>query len=171
MIPYKQLSLTDIFADCQNKFLNDKSVFLPLLADPWKEYHGGGNAGDYLGPHWGRNEWPWPGEAGAMGMDTRAGKIPTPEEWLRYAAERIEAEGRGDLLRWYPNLWIWVHRQEKRWNEHIYRCDDSAVFLILNSIINCSFRHIRWGAILICKKNPYLCGFWRFANTYSIRDR
>lgn len=33
-----------------------------------------------------------------------AGKIPTPEEWLRYAVERIEAEGRGDLLRWYPNL-------------------------------------------------------------------
>ena len=32
------------------------------------------------------------------------GKIPTPEEWLRYAVERIEAEGRGDLLRWYPNL-------------------------------------------------------------------
>ena len=26
----------------------------------------------------------------------RAGKIPTPEEWLRYAVERIEAEGRGD---------------------------------------------------------------------------
>ena len=34
----------------------------------------------------------------------RAGKIPTPEEWFRYAVERIEAEGRGDLLRWYPNL-------------------------------------------------------------------
>lgn len=34
----------------------------------------------------------------------RAGKIPTPEEWLQYAVERIEAEGRGDLLRWYPNL-------------------------------------------------------------------
>ena len=33
-----------------------------------------------------------------------AGKIPTPEEWLRYAVERIETEGRGDLLRWYPNL-------------------------------------------------------------------
>ena len=31
MIPYKQLSLTDIFADCQNKFLNDKPVFLSLL--------------------------------------------------------------------------------------------------------------------------------------------
>ncbi|MCI9192889.1 MAG: hypothetical protein HFE92_05750 [Acutalibacter muris] len=34
----------------------------------------------------------------------RAGDIPTPEEWLRYAVERLEAEGRGDLLRWYPNL-------------------------------------------------------------------
>lgn len=33
-----------------------------------------------------------------------ARKIPTLEEWLRYAVERIEAEGRGDLLRWYPNL-------------------------------------------------------------------
>ena len=31
----------------------------------------------------------------------RAGKIPTPEEWLRYAVEQLEAEGRGDLLRWY----------------------------------------------------------------------
>ena len=31
----------------------------------------------------------------------RAGEIPTPEEWLRYAVERLEAEGRGDLLRWY----------------------------------------------------------------------
>ena len=26
----------------------------------------------------------------------RAGKLPTPEEWLRYAVERIKAEGRGD---------------------------------------------------------------------------
>ena len=34
----------------------------------------------------------------------RAGDIPTPEEWLRYAVERLEEEGRGDLLRWYPNL-------------------------------------------------------------------
>ena len=31
----------------------------------------------------------------------RAGEIPTPEEWLRYAVEQLEAEGRGDLLRWY----------------------------------------------------------------------
>lgn len=30
-----------------------------------------------------------------------AGEIPTPEEWLRYAVERLEEEGRGDLLRWY----------------------------------------------------------------------
>lgn len=33
-----------------------------------------------------------------------AGKIPTPEEWLRYVVERIEEEGCGDILRWYPNL-------------------------------------------------------------------
>ena len=29
------------------------------------------------------------------------GEIPMPEEWLRYAVERLEEEGRGDLLRWY----------------------------------------------------------------------
>ena len=34
----------------------------------------------------------------------RAGEIPTPEEWLKYAVETLEDEGRGDLLRWYPNL-------------------------------------------------------------------
>lgn len=32
------------------------------------------------------------------------GEMPTPDEWLKYAVETIEAEGRGDLLRWYPNL-------------------------------------------------------------------
>jgi len=31
MIPYKQLSLADIFADCQNKFEEDKPAFLKLL--------------------------------------------------------------------------------------------------------------------------------------------
>lgn len=31
MIPYKQLSLEDIFSDCQNKFENDKPAFLSLL--------------------------------------------------------------------------------------------------------------------------------------------
>ena len=31
MIPYKQLSLADIFTDCQNKFDNDKYQFLELL--------------------------------------------------------------------------------------------------------------------------------------------
>ena len=31
MIPYKQLSLADIFTDCQNKFGNDKYQFLALL--------------------------------------------------------------------------------------------------------------------------------------------
>ena len=31
MIPYKQLSLADIFQDCQNKFDDDKPAFFPLL--------------------------------------------------------------------------------------------------------------------------------------------
>lgn len=31
MIPYKQLSLKDIFTDCQEKFENDKPAFLSLL--------------------------------------------------------------------------------------------------------------------------------------------
>ena len=31
MIPYKQLSLADIFTDCQNKFDNDKYEFLSIL--------------------------------------------------------------------------------------------------------------------------------------------
>ena len=33
-----------------------------------------------------------------------AGDIPTPEEWLRYAVERIKADGRGDLL-YLPDDW------------------------------------------------------------------
>lgn len=32
MITYKQLSLADIFNDCQNKFDNDKYGFLELLS-------------------------------------------------------------------------------------------------------------------------------------------
>ena len=32
------------------------------------------------------------------------GEIPTPDEWLRYAIEKLQEEGREDLLRWYPNL-------------------------------------------------------------------
>ena len=31
MIPYKQLSLANIFTDCQEKFENDKPAFLSLL--------------------------------------------------------------------------------------------------------------------------------------------
>ena len=31
MIPHKQLSLADIFSDCQEKFENDKPAFLSLL--------------------------------------------------------------------------------------------------------------------------------------------
>ena len=33
MIPYKQLSVEDIFQDCQNKFENDKPAFLSLLEE------------------------------------------------------------------------------------------------------------------------------------------
>ncbi len=33
MIPYKQLSLNDIFTDCQDKFENDKPAFLSLLEE------------------------------------------------------------------------------------------------------------------------------------------
>lgn len=33
-----------------------------------------------------------------------AGEIPTPDEWLKYVIEKVEAEGHGDLLRWYPDL-------------------------------------------------------------------
>ena len=33
-----------------------------------------------------------------------AGEMPTPDEWLKYAVETLEAEGCGELLRWYPNL-------------------------------------------------------------------
>lgn len=33
-----------------------------------------------------------------------AGKIPMPDEWLRYAVDKLQEEGREDLLRWYPNL-------------------------------------------------------------------
>lgn len=33
-----------------------------------------------------------------------AGEIPTPDEWLKYAVERLKEEGREDLLCWYPNL-------------------------------------------------------------------
>ncbi|EGB93061.1 hypothetical protein HMPREF0240_01675, partial [Clostridium sp. D5] len=32
MIPHKQLSLADIFIDCQNKFDNDKYAFLETLS-------------------------------------------------------------------------------------------------------------------------------------------
>ena len=32
-----------------------------------------------------------------------AGEIPTPDEWLEYVVKRLKAEGREDLLCWYPN--------------------------------------------------------------------
>ena len=34
MIPYKQLSLADIFQDCQEKFENDKPAHTTLLLKP-----------------------------------------------------------------------------------------------------------------------------------------
>lgn len=33
-----------------------------------------------------------------------SGKIPTPDEWLRYAVEKLQEEGREGLLYRYPNL-------------------------------------------------------------------
>ena len=32
------------------------------------------------------------------------GEIPTPDEWLHYAVDRLQEDGREDLLRWYSNL-------------------------------------------------------------------
>lgn len=44
---------------------------------------------------------PDPGKRASWERIPRAGEIPTPEEWLCYAVERLEEEGHGDLLRWY----------------------------------------------------------------------
>ena len=33
-----------------------------------------------------------------------AGEVPTPEELLSYVVKKLKAEGREDLLSWYPNL-------------------------------------------------------------------
>lgn len=32
------------------------------------------------------------------------GEISTPDEWLRYTVEKLQVDGREDLLSWYPNL-------------------------------------------------------------------
>ena len=32
------------------------------------------------------------------------GEMPTPDEWLRYVVERLEEDGRTDLLRWHPDI-------------------------------------------------------------------
>ncbi len=29
------------------------------------------------------------------------GEMPTPDEWLKYAVETVEAEGQGELLKWH----------------------------------------------------------------------
>lgn len=31
------------------------------------------------------------------------GDIPTPEEWLKYAVEKLEISGQEDLLKWFAN--------------------------------------------------------------------
>lgn len=31
------------------------------------------------------------------------GDIPTPEEWLKYAVEKLEIRGQEDVLRWFAN--------------------------------------------------------------------
>ena len=43
---------------------------------------------------------------GAMAADTmrRGYSVPALEEWLRYAVEKIKADGRGDLL-YLPDDW------------------------------------------------------------------
>ena len=33
-----------------------------------------------------------------------AGELPTPDEWLRYAVEKINDDGQGNLLRYYLNF-------------------------------------------------------------------
>lgn len=32
------------------------------------------------------------------------GEVPTPEEWLKYAVEKLEMDGREGLLRWYIDI-------------------------------------------------------------------
>lgn len=32
------------------------------------------------------------------------GEVPTPEEWIKYVALKLQEEGREDLLSWHPNL-------------------------------------------------------------------
>lgn len=31
------------------------------------------------------------------------GDVPTPEEWLKYAVEKLEKNGQKDLLRWFSD--------------------------------------------------------------------
>lgn len=33
-----------------------------------------------------------------------AGEMPTPDEWLQYAVTKLETEGAGSWLCWYPSL-------------------------------------------------------------------
>lgn len=47
---------------------------------------------------------PDPDKRAAWEQIPHAGEIPTPEEYVRFVVEKLEAEGLGHLLRWYPNL-------------------------------------------------------------------
>lgn len=47
---------------------------------------------------------PDPDKRAAWEQIPRAGEIPTPEEYVRFVVEKLEAEGLDHLLRWYPNL-------------------------------------------------------------------
>jgi len=47
---------------------------------------------------------PDPDKRAAWERIPHAGEIPTPEEYVRFVVEKLEAEGLGHLLRWYPNL-------------------------------------------------------------------
>lgn len=47
---------------------------------------------------------PNPDKRAAWEQIPHVGEIPTPEEYVRFVVEKLEAEGLGHLLRWYPNL-------------------------------------------------------------------
>lgn len=47
---------------------------------------------------------PDPDKRAAWEQIPHSGEIPTPEEYVRFVVEKLEAEGLGHLLRWYPDL-------------------------------------------------------------------
>lgn len=48
-------------------------------------------------------ERPCPTKADAVVRIHCSGELLTPDEWLRYVAEKMESDGRADLLRNYIN--------------------------------------------------------------------